>query len=127
MHKVAERPIELRRVTFSDATPTDSLTMNTREALWYVASTTISTATADTSLEQDPMGHESSSMATTATPATNDEPASPVLPRKSDRLSSTLPDCSLRTPVNRQTTTKQLNCYGVGEKLNSHQPYVGPC
>ena len=33
MHKAAERPIELRRVKFSDATLTDGSAMNTRAAL----------------------------------------------------------------------------------------------
>ena len=48
MHKVRERPIQLRRVTFSDATPTDGPAMHTRAALRHAAPTATSTATADT-------------------------------------------------------------------------------
>mgnify|MGYP006878810800 CR=1 FL=1 len=59
MHIVAEYPIELRRVTFLDATPTDGPAMHTREALRSAACMTISTATDGTSLEQDPAGHAS--------------------------------------------------------------------
>ena len=87
MQKVAEHPIELRRVTFSVVITTDGPTMKIRAALRSAASTAINTVTTDTSLEQDPVRHESSVTATTATPATNEKPASLVLPRKSDKLS----------------------------------------
>ena len=87
MHKVVERPIELRRLTFSDTTPIAGPAMNTRAALRSVVSTATSTAPAGTSHELDPAGHKSSGTATTATPTTMDEPASPVLPHRSDRLS----------------------------------------
>ena len=79
MHTVAECPIELRRVMFADVTPpTDGPAMHTRAALRSAACTATSTATGGTSFEQDPAGHESSGTATMATPATTDEPASPV-------------------------------------------------
>ena len=61
--------------------------MNTRAALRSAASTATSTSTTDTSLEQDLAGHQSGGTATTATPFITDEPASPVLPHRSDRLS----------------------------------------
>mgnify|MGYP000580167980 CR=1 FL=1 len=77
MHMVAKRSIELRIVMFVDATPpTDGPAMHTRVALWFAASTATSTAMTGTSLDEDPVGHASGS---TATLATNDEPASPVL------------------------------------------------
>ena len=81
MDTLEECPIKLRRVTFSDATPTNDPAMHTRAALQSVASMATTMDTNGTSLVQDPVGHESSTTATTAITATNDEPASPVLPR----------------------------------------------
>ena len=82
MHIVAE----LQIVMFEDATPySDGPAMNTRAALRSAAFTAPSTYPASTSNDRDPTRHESSSMATTATPATIDESTSPVLLCERDR------------------------------------------
>ena len=67
MQMITECPIELRRVTFADATPTDGPTMHTRAALWSVACTATSTW-ASTSTYLDPAGQDSNDTATMATP-----------------------------------------------------------
>ena len=86
MHKVVERPIELLRVTFADATPSDGLAMHTRAALRSATYMIPSTVPATTSSYPDPVGHESSSTSTPTILATIDEPASPILPRRFDKL-----------------------------------------
>ena len=87
MHTVVERFIELRRVTFADATPpSDGPALQMRATIQYAAPTATSTAMASNLNDQDLVGHENNGMATTAIPATTDIPASPLLPRRYDRL-----------------------------------------
>ena len=64
----------------------DGPTIHTRETLQSIASMAPNTAQVTTSNHLDLAGHESSSTATLATPTTTNKPVSPVLPRKSDRV-----------------------------------------
>ena len=57
---------------------------------WRYALTATSTAKLSTLTDIDPEGHESSGTTTQATPTSTDETVSPVLPRRSDRLTRPL-------------------------------------
>ena len=97
MHKSAERPIELRRVTFSDATPLDGPAHHTRSTSRSADSQEPSTVAAATTEGAEHIRNPRGSSATSypantveeiaaAQSAPAPEPASPVLPRRSERL-----------------------------------------
>jgi hypothetical protein len=88
MHKSADRPIELRRVTFSDVTtPLDGPAQHTRSAsrsvdpLDEAVSTDHPSSSATTGLTRS--DETSSQVRSTIAP----EPASPVVPRRSEQMS----------------------------------------
>ena len=114
--------------------------MQPRVVLLSATSTATSMALASTSIDPDLAKPESNGTATLATPATIDEPVSPLLPCNSDRLiqtperlRDTLKDCSSQTLVSRQAMKKLLdpmtfwtgNLLGVGDELHSCKPYLG--
>ena len=77
MHTVAERPIELRRVRFLDATPPlDGLAMHTRAKLWSISFMAPSTVPVSTSNDPDLTREGSSNTTTTEIPTTIQEPTS---------------------------------------------------
>ena len=86
MHMVAECPIELRRVTFTNATPSDGLAMHTGAVLQSIASMASSITPTGTSTDPNHVGHTSTGTDTPAISATLEAPKSPVLTRRSDKL-----------------------------------------
>jgi hypothetical protein len=89
MHKATDRPIELRRVMFSDVpTPLDGLTHHTRSDSHSANPLTTNGAV----LDENPSSNATISPIGSDEPSSNVrsmialEPASPVFPRRSERL-----------------------------------------
>ena len=85
MHKLAKRPIEVRRVTFSNVvTPLDDPTQVTRAATWKNPSTRQSMTIISTSIQayfENIVSSDPQRESTTQGTIISDDPASLVIPR----------------------------------------------